>query len=99
MKPRRTPPLDEAAINALYGLEPVIDPAREGLEHAARDDQTRFLTIQCPYCGEPFETLIDTSAGSTAYIEDCKVCCRPIEMNLEVGIEGELASLTPQRSD
>lgn len=99
MKPHRTPPFDEAAIDALYGLEPVIDPEREGVERAAPDCQTQFLTVQCPYCGEPFETLIDTSAGSTSYIEDCQVCCRPIEMNLEVDVQGELGSLTPQRSD
>jgi hypothetical protein len=99
MKPHRTPPLDEAAIDALYGLEPVIDPAREGVEQVKSGAQSQFLTVECPYCGEPFETLIDTSAGSTSYIEDCHICCRPIEMNLEVGMEGELNSLTPQRSD
>lgn len=32
--------------------------------------------VQCPYCGELFEALIDTS--NSDYIEDCYVCCRPI---------------------
>jgi hypothetical protein len=45
------------------------------------------ITLDCPYCGESFETSADTSAGSTDYIEDCAVCCRPIEVHLEV--EGE----------
>ena len=99
MKTPSTPPLDEATIDALYGLEPVIDPARESRISTDGNDQTQFLTVQCPYCGEPFETLVDTSAGSTSYIEDCHVCCRPIEMSLEVGMDGELDSLTPQRSD
>ncbi|VXC79230.1 Cysteine-rich CPXCG [Pseudomonas sp. 8Z] len=36
----------------------------------------------CPYCGEPVETLLDLSAGDQAYIEDCPVCCRPIEFEL-----------------
>jgi Cysteine-rich CPXCG len=34
--------------------------------------------IQCPYCGESIEVLIDNSADDQRYIEDCQVCCRPI---------------------
>ncbi|WP_263147610.1 CPXCG motif-containing cysteine-rich protein [Pseudomonas sp. RIT-PI-AD] len=36
----------------------------------------------CPYCGEPVETLLDLSAGDQQYIEDCQVCCRPIVFDL-----------------
>ena len=32
--------------------------------------------VDCPYCGEPFETSVDISAGDQHYIEDCPVCCR-----------------------
>jgi hypothetical protein len=98
MKPR-TPPLDDAAIDAFYGLEPVIDPATESPAAGPGSDAVQFITIQCPYCGEPFETLIDASAGSTTYIEDCHVCCRPIEIGLEVATDGALASMTAQRTD
>jgi len=42
----------------------------------------------CPYCGEPIAMLIDASAGDADYIEDCPVCCRPIEVRLTVGPEG-----------
>lgn len=45
----------------------------EGLEY-------RQLT--CPYCGEWIEMTLDPSAGSQCYIEDCSVCCRPIEVTL-----------------
>lgn len=38
----------------------------------------------CPYCGEQIETLIDVSQGSQQTIEDCSVCCRPIELNITV---------------
>jgi len=55
--------------------------------------------IECPYCGETFDTLVDCSGGSQDYIEDCPVCCRPIEFSLEVGPEGELLSLTARRED
>lgn len=39
-------------------------------------------TVECPYCGEAFATLVDWSAGDQAYVEDCTVCCRPIEFRL-----------------
>ena len=48
------------------------------------------ITIHCPYCGESYETAVDLSAGSQRYIEDCAVCCRPIEITLRVGDDGEL---------
>lgn len=42
---------------------------------------------QCPYCGETIELQVDASAGSQTYVEDCSVCCRPIEIraNCEAG--------------
>lgn len=46
-----------------------------------------FVEITCPYCGEPFETGVDASAGPTGYIEDCQVCCRPIEFRVRVDAE------------
>ena len=55
--------------------------------------------VDCPYCGEPFTTAVDTSAGSQSYIEDCPVCCRPIEFHLEVGLLEDEVSLTTRRDD
>lgn len=52
------------------------------------------LVIQCPYCGESYETVVDPSAGSQDYIEDCAVCCRPIEIALRVGDDGELIGIS-----
>ncbi len=43
----------------------------------------------CPYCGEPIELLIDPSAGEQSYIEDCQVCCRPIEISLRIDSDGD----------
>ena len=37
--------------------------------------------IECPYCGETFTISVDTSQGDHNMIEDCTVCCRP--MNIE----------------
>jgi len=50
--------------------------------------ELQFQHVSCPYCGESFETGIDASAGSQAYIEDCQICCRPIEFSLELDSSG-----------
>lgn len=51
---------------------------------------TEFVQLSCPYCGEPFETGVDDSAGTQRYVEDCPVCCRPIEMTVLVDDDGRL---------
>ena len=56
------------------------------------------VAIQCPYCGESYETVVDLSAGSQRYIEDCAICCRPIEIALSVNAEGALVEVAA-RSD
>ena len=85
-------PLDPRSIDALYGLEPVFEPGgAESLQ------STQFVAIQCPYCGEGFETAVDLSAGSFSYVEDCQVCCQPIELVGEVDDEGALASVAASR--
>lgn len=38
----------------------------------------------CPYCGELIDTLVDTSQGNQHTIEDCRVCCRPIELEINI---------------
>ncbi len=38
----------------------------------------------CPYCWEEISMLIDVSVPSQVYIEDCEVCCRPIELRYRV---------------
>lgn len=48
------------------------------------------ITLTCPYCGENFATSVDLSAGSQRYVEDCAVCCRPIDVVVRVDEGGEL---------
>jgi hypothetical protein len=96
---RKSPPVDDARqIDAAYGLEPVFEPgAGEAVGGSAPGSE--FHLIQCPYCGESFETLIDLSAGSATYIEDCQVCCQPIEFKVQVDSAGALESLVVGRGD
>ncbi|HXH01087.1 MAG TPA: CPXCG motif-containing cysteine-rich protein [Xanthomonadaceae bacterium] len=46
--------------------------------------------IQCPYCGETISLLVDDSAGDQRYVEDCHVCCRPIEVEVTVDADGDV---------
>jgi len=46
--------------------------------------------IDCPFCGETFVTLLDTSIEQQEYIEDCQICCNPIVFEVRVDtISGE----------
>jgi hypothetical protein len=54
-------------------------------------------SIRCPFCGERFEALVDASAGSADYVEDCPVCCRPIELHLRTGADGDFEGLDADR--
>ncbi|RMG75636.1 MAG: CPXCG motif-containing cysteine-rich protein [Bacteroidetes bacterium] len=33
----------------------------------------------CPYCWEEISFLVDLSVPHQVYVEDCEVCCNPIE--------------------
>lgn len=55
--------------------------------------------VACPYCGEDFTIVVDLSAGSQRYIEDCAVCCRPVLLDIEIDTEGDIAGVTPRRDD
>jgi hypothetical protein len=57
------------------------------------------ITVACPYCGEGFDTVVDCSAGSQRYVEDCPVCCRPIEFEVSVDGDSNLNAVTTRRDD
>ena len=56
------------------------------------------VEISCPWCGETFETTADCSAGDQDYVEDCPVCCRPIELHIECG-NGALRAVQARREN
>jgi hypothetical protein len=46
------------------------------------------VELSCPYCGEPLTFVVDETGGKTqVYIEDCAVCCEPIEVRVQVDVE------------
>jgi hypothetical protein len=96
--PKQEVKLSEQSIDAQYGLEPVIDPSAAA-DKGGTAGGMQFHFVECPYCGESFETPVDTSSGSAHYVEDCQICCQPIEFSLEVDYAGVLQSLSTLRSD
>jgi len=44
--------------------------------------------FNCPWCGEPISMVLDLTASSQSYIEDCEVCCRPIDIRFQASAEG-----------
>lgn len=34
----------------------------------------------CPYCWQEISMILDLSVAEQTYVEDCEVCCRPIQI-------------------
>ncbi len=49
--------------------------------------------FQCPYCWEEISVLLDPSVPGQRYVEDCEVCCNPIEISARFE-NGELVSFS-----
>ncbi|SFV83713.1 hypothetical protein MNB_SUP05-9-785 [hydrothermal vent metagenome] len=47
-------------------------------------------SIDCPYCGEVIEIDIDCSELNQSYIEDCSVCCRPINIMVSIDFDNQV---------
>ena len=52
----------------------------------------------CPYCWESITMLVDLSASSQSYVEDCEVCCNPISLHLRAE-DDEVVEFEAQRLD
>jgi hypothetical protein len=49
--------------------------------------------VACPYCGETITLLLDLSVEAQSYVEDCSVCCQPMNVSYRVE-DGELAEVS-----
>ena len=92
---RRLARLDGPSIDEVYGLEPVWEPGTAPPGLAPEE----FIAVRCPYCGERLETRVDLTADEPSYVEDCEVCCRPIEFHIEREDDGGLVALQVRRLD
>ena len=49
--------------------------------------------ITCPHCGESFPLQVDTSQREQYLVEDCSICCRPINLTIRCR-PGEIESVS-----
>ena len=61
------------------------------------DPQLLDRNIRCPYCAERLTIVLDLSAGSQSYVEDCQVCCQPMQVSFSAE-DGELEYLQVERA-
>ncbi len=58
----------------------------ESPPEAACDDT---VWAMCPHCGQSIDLWIDAGgAAQQRYIEDCSVCCRPLDVAVSSGHDG-----------
>lgn len=49
------------------------------------------MYVTCPYCWESIEILVDPSEPVQQYVEDCSVCCHPIDLSVVVAPDGDIS--------
>jgi hypothetical protein len=55
------------------------------------------VEIECPHCGEMFAISVDTAFPLCEMIEDCAVCCRPMQLLIRCS-GGEIDSIDVSRA-
>ena len=55
------------------------------------------IEVNCPYCGERVEVDVEPLEETQSLIQDCSVCCRP--MQLEATVREEGIEVIASRSD
>lgn len=81
----------DGAVNFDFGthaenLDPntLFSEDEEVLYEAVLGWSLQSQNIQCPFCWQSIEILVDPSVTHQHYTEDCFVCCRPIVLDVRV---------------
>ncbi len=54
--------------------------------------------FKCPYCLEKISMLLDVSVEQTqSYVEDCEVCCNPIQITYE-SVNNKMKNFTADKA-
>ncbi len=56
-------------------------------------------TVSYPYCAESISILLDGSVEEQQYIEDCEVCCRPMDIKVIVAANGSVRLDVRRKND
>ena len=55
--------------------------------------------FECPHCGATVSVLLDPSIHRQRYVEDCEVCCYPLEISFEIEQDGTVMLFDVQLAD
>ena len=61
----------------------------------SEDQDEHYFT--CPFCWQPISMLLDLSIEGQTFVEDCEVCCHPIEISYRVD-EGAVAEFAAEKA-
>ena len=50
-------------------------------------------SVDCPFCGQSMELILDTTIAAQRFVTDCEVCCRPFEVTAECE-DGDIVAVT-----
>lgn len=67
---------EAARIDALYGLEPVYEAGSDPRLVSLSDTPE----VSCPWCAESSSVQVDLADAGQVLVQDCQVCCRPMEL-------------------
>lgn len=56
-------------------------------------------SIQCPYCGQTIDLIVEYTSINQDYIEDCQVCCQPIRIQVVETDSGSPELIVKQEND
>jgi hypothetical protein len=90
-KPPKAGPVQPLEPERLAALAGDGEIAEEG-EPLAEEFERFFL---CPLCGARVSVLLDPSVEKQTLIEDCEVCCQPLEIRYTIE-EGKVAEFDVQ---
>lgn len=49
-----------------------------------------YLDARCPWCSEMISLAVECTEGAQEYVEDCPVCCAPIQVQVRERESGTL---------
>ena len=92
---REKPPRSARCRSFFLGIQPNrlnVHSKRPARSHFPNKDIMEH-SFACPQCGEEISMVLDLSVHKQTYVEDCEVCCNPIEVSYTVSDE-ELAEFS-----
>lgn len=78
---------------------PTHPPSLEEVTPMADGVADTETSVVCPWCSERMDLALDPGGGALQdYVEDCQVCCRPVQLAVRYADDGR-ATVEADRED